>query len=51
MDFFNTTFSHLKVRAIRYRVEAERKASIARRAKAKGLEVRKSQVIFVTQDW
>ncbi len=50
MDYFTTTFSHLKVRAIRYGVQAQLKASIKRRAAKKGLEVKKSQVIFVTYD-
>lgn len=44
-------FAHLKVRAIRYRLQAELRQSIQRRAARKGLEVRKSQVIYVTQDW
>lgn len=51
MSYFNTTFSHLKVRAIRYGVEASLRRSIEKRAACKGLEVKKSKVIFVTQDW
>lgn len=52
-NFFNTTFSHLKVRAIRYGVEASLRKSIERRAAAKGLEVKSSKVICVTYngDW
>jgi hypothetical protein len=53
MDYFTTTFSHLKVRAIRYNVQAQLKRSIAARAAKKGLEVKKAQVINVTynNDW
>ncbi len=53
MDYFNTTFSHLKVRAIRYKLEAQLKQSIKKRAFNKGLEVKKAKVISVTynNDW
>lgn len=50
MDYFTTTFSHLKVRAIKYRLQAELKSSIQKRASLKGLEVKLSKVIFVTYD-
>lgn len=53
MDYFTTTFSHLKVRAIRYGVQASLRKSIERRAASKGLEVKVSKVICVTynEDW
>lgn len=53
MDYFTTTFSHLKVRAIKYGVQAQLKKSIEVRARRKGLEVKKAKVINVTYnaDW
>jgi hypothetical protein len=53
MNYFTTTFSHLKVRAIRYKLEAQLKQSIKTRALSKGLEVKKAKVINVTYnaDW
>jgi len=51
MSFFNTTFNHLKVRAVKYGVQAELRRSIQRRAARKGLEVRPAKVIYVTVNW
>jgi hypothetical protein len=53
MNYFTTTFSHLKVRAIKYRLQAELNQSIQRRASLKGLEVKKATVLNVTYnpDW
>jgi hypothetical protein len=48
MSYFNTTFSHLKVRAIKYGVLTSLRQSIERRAACKGLEVKPSKVICVT---